>query len=292
MTRWIGSLGASALLAIAMGAGAHADENLLGYSYGAEILPKGENEAYVWITDRRGKGQGEYDAQDYSLEVEHGFTDRLQASVYLDFVSHHIKGAAPVKNGVPEYPDVSRGFAFQGIKASAKYNILSPYRDPIGLAVYFEPGFKRFHKVKGERETQLFLETKLILQKNFMDDRLVWIGNVTYEQEFEHEEDDEWEAEAELELTTGFSYRFAPNWSAGVEARYHSEYPNFPEQVSREHYAIFLGPTLHYGAKKWWATLTWLPQIHGEPQEPARSTRLHLDEHERSELRFKLGYFF
>ena len=59
---------------------AQADENLFGYTYGAETLPKDETEMELWATDRRGKGEGHYDAQDYKLELEHGFIDHFTVS--------------------------------------------------------------------------------------------------------------------------------------------------------------------------------------------------------------------
>ena len=37
---------------------AHADENVFGYTYGAETAPKGETEMELWSTDRRGKAEG------------------------------------------------------------------------------------------------------------------------------------------------------------------------------------------------------------------------------------------
>ena len=46
----------------------------------------------------------------------------------------------------------------------------------------------------------------------------------------------------------------------------------------------------HYGARKWWFTLTVLPQIAGRPHEDGSS--LYLEEHEKLETRLKFGYTF
>jgi hypothetical protein len=272
---------------------AQADENFFGYTYGAETLPAGQTEAYFWATDRRYKDEGHYDAQDYKLELERGLTNRLQGSVYLNFASHHIRGLEP------EFEDVHRNFAFQGISTEFKYAVLSPYKDGIGLAFYVEPGWSRIHKVEGEKVTEYELELKAILQKNFLDDKLIWATNLTIEPEWEREKEvdpvtgdveKEWEKELAVEVTTGLSYRVAPNWFLGVEGRYHSEYPDWTNGLHREHYAFFAGPTIHYGGKKWWFTATYLPQIHGGPSAPGSD--LHLEEHEKRELRLKIGYNF
>jgi hypothetical protein len=290
MKRWM-MLGFS--LAGLVATPARADENYFGYSYGAETLPKGKSEAYLWFTDRRGKGEGHYDAQDYKFELEHGITNRFQVSGYVNFESHHIRGMEP------EFEDVDRDFGFKGLQASFKYAALSPYKDGVGLAFYVEPGWSRIHNVEGERVTEYELELKAILQKNFLDDRLIWATNLTLEPEWEKEREldevtgeteTEWEKELAIELTTGLSYRVAPNWFLGVEGRYHSEYPDWTNGLDREHYALFVGPTVHYGGKRWWFTATFLPQVYGSPNQGGRS--LHLDEHEKRELRVKVGYNF
>lgn len=271
---------------------AQADENYFGYSYGAETLPKSKSEAYLWLTDRRAKEKGHYDAQDYKIEIEHGVTDRLQVSGYVNFASHHIRGLAP------DFSSVQRNLGFQGFQASAKYRVLSPYKDGIGLAFYVEPGWSRIHKVGGENGTELELELKAIVQKNFSDDRLVWVGNLTLEPELERESETitpgvvhkEWKKELGVELTTGLSYRVANGWFLGAEGRYKSAYPDFTRGLHREYYSLSAGPAIHYASRNWWLTATYLPQLRGGPRSPG--TNLHLDEQEKRELRLKIGYNF
>lgn len=270
---------------------AKADENLFGYIYGAETLPKGKSEIYQWFTQRSSKAEGRYSAQDYKTEFEHGITDRLAGSLYLNFRGHDIKDSAPKDEfGNPEYPNLSRGLGFDGVQASLKYNILSPVKDAIGVSVYVEPGYSSIFKISGEKQDEYSLELKLILQKNFMDDQLIWATNFTPEfEKRKFDNSDEWEDELAVEVTSGLSYRFAPSWSAGVEARYHSEYPEYGK---REHFGVFLGPNIHYGDKKWWTTVTWLPQVWGRPSDTEGDGNLHLGEHEKQEFRLKVGYNF
>lgn len=270
---------------------AHADENYFGYSYGSETLPKGGTEAYLWATDRRGKGDGHFDAQDYKFELEHGITDRFQVSGYANFESHHVRGLDP------DFETVDRDFAFKGLQASFKYAVLSPYKDAIGLAFYVEPGWSRIHNNSGEKGTELELELKAIVQKNFLEDRLVWATNFTFEPEWEKEVEEistgitesKWEKELKLELSTGLAYQFAPGWFGGIEGRYASVYPNWTKDFHREAYAVSAGPTIHYGGKKWWFTATYLPQLFGSPSPNGSRT---FDEYEKREVRLKIGYNF
>jgi hypothetical protein len=271
---------------------AQADEQYFGYTYSAEVLGKGQTEMEFWVTDRRGKGQGHYDAQDYRVELEHGFTDRLTVAGYANFVGHHISGLDP------DFERVGRGLAFQGFSTEFKYNVLSPYKDGFGLTLYAEPGWSRIHSVEGEKGTEYELEFKAILQKNFLNDRLIWAANLTFEPEWEKEKEvdevsgdveSEWEKELKLEVSSGLSYRLAHGWYAGVEGRYASVYPDWTSGLHRETYAVFAGPAIHYGGKKWWATLSYQPQLFGSPS-PGRTRAL--DEYEKRELRLKIGYDF
>src|SRR5690349_2476672 len=120
---------------------AQAEDDVFGYTYAAETLLKGETEMELWATDRRGKDASHYDAQDYRLEVEHGFTDRFTVSGYANFGGHHIRGLEP------EFPSVGRDFAFQGISAEFKYNVLSVDKHGFGLTFYAEPGWSRIRKL-------------------------------------------------------------------------------------------------------------------------------------------------
>jgi hypothetical protein len=270
---------------------AQADEQYFGYTYSTEVLGKGQTEAELWVTDRRGKDRGHYDAQDYRIELEHGFTDRLTISGYANFVSHNIHGLEP------DFHDVDRDFALKGFSTEIKYNVLSPYKDGFGLTLYAEPAWSRIHKGSGKKGTEYELELKLLAQKNFMDDRLIWAANLVFEPEWEKEKEadglggfeTEWEKELKLEVTSGLSYRFAPRWYAGLEGRYSSVYPDWTHGLHREAYAVFAGPAVHYAGKKWWATLAYLPQLFGSPSPTGSRS---LDEYEKRELRLKLGYNF
>ncbi len=175
-----------------------------------------------------------------------------------------------------------------GFSNEWRYNILSAYKDGLGLTLYFEPEYARYDALSGKERTEYAVETKLLLQKNFLDDQLVWAGNLN--SEFARlKEGDKVVGEAVLGFSSGLAYRFAPGWFGGVEMDYRSVYP---ELGKREAWGLFAGPTVHYATKKWWATLTWLPQIKGGPVDPAVSGRLHLAEFEKSEIRLRFGYNF
>jgi hypothetical protein len=263
-----------------------------GYVYTTATEEAGETELSLWATDRRAKGGGHYDAQDYKVEVERGITDRFGVSAYAKFASHHVRGSGP------EFDRVDRDLAFQGLSAEFKYQLRVPEHGRLGVALYAEPGWSRISKVTGEKAGEFELELKAIVQKNFANDRLVWAANLTLEPEWERKHDEiapgvvnnVTEKELAIELATGLSYRVTPKLWLGAEGRYHSVYPDWTHGLHRENYAVYAGPSVHYEAGEWSLTATWLPQLFGGPG--AAGSSLDFEDHERNELRVKVSREF
>ena len=282
---------AGVALTIACGSAARAEPDF-GYVYTAETEEPGETEVSLWATHRGGKGEGHYDAEDYRIEVEHGVTERLQVSGYANFADHHVRGLGG------DFQPIGRNLGFQGLSAEFKYQLRAPEKGRLGIAVYAEPEWSRVGKVTGRHGTEYELEFKAIVQKNFLADRLVWAANLTFEPEWEREPEDsapgvvtsDTEQELAIEASTGLSYQVARGLWVGAESRYHSVYPDWTRGLHRENYAIYAGPTIHYGAGKWGITATWLPQLFGSPG--AKGSSLELKDHEKTELRVKLSHEF
>jgi hypothetical protein len=276
-----------------------ADENLLGYLTGAETLPEGAKEAYLWVTQRDDKGIGSYRATDVEVEYEHGLTARLTGAAALKGQSIHTRGIL-IDGYVPG--DESYGLRASGVEAKLKYMFLSPALDPVGLAgrISFEYSWLDPHS--GQDKRKLSATTEFLMQKYFLDDQLVAVANLGMESTYARRgeianlpADFEWttdpEMEVELKAGVGLAYRIAPRWFVGVETFYETE---FETEVGQERWSWHAGPSLHYGDRRWWATLTWMPQLRGggETYPEQTDTDLHLIEKTRQEFRLKVGYNF
>ena len=192
------------------------------------------------------KEHGSYSVIDFREEFEYGVTDNFQLALYLNH--HYVDANDDVPVADPAHPkkrlpgvyetggeDVHAGYNpakpfdsyhFESVSLEGIYRLLSPYKDPIGLALYFVPS-------AGDQETEL--EWKILLQKNWLEDRLVWALNVNYELEYEKSEDG-YERDGMFEWFTGLSYRFVRNWSAGLEFWNHHE---FADATVHEHSAYY-----------------------------------------------------
>jgi len=288
-----------ACLLVAVGGTVRADENLFGYVKGAEPLPRGAVEVYQTLTSRTDKGAGHYGALDSETEVEYGFTDQLSGyagfrAMAIDTHDLRIDGYLPA--------DRDTGLRVAGIEAALKYNFLSPARAPLGVATVFELSLGRLDRHSGQDKDTISIEHLLLLQRYLLDGRLILVANVGYEatraRRFPIADlpaGFDWPTTPEMELALklgfGVSYRFRPGWFLGAEAFHDREYET---EVGLERWSWQAGPTLHYGGRRWWTTLTWLPQLEGGGESYAgqTDTNLHLVEKTKHELRFKLGFNF
>lgn len=276
-----------------------ADENLFGYVKGAETLPEGSLELYQWITVRDNKAEGDYQAINTKTEIEYGVTDRFSASGSFKMQSIDTSGLI-IDGYLPK--EEKYGLRASGIELGAKYNFLKPALDPVGLAMYFSLDYDWLDPHSGQDKNTLSAELELLAQKYFMEGRLIWVGNIGMETTYaDRDELDnlpdgfEWptdpEMEIELKTGTGLSYRFMDNWYVGAETLYETE---FETEVGQERWSVFLGPSLHYANKQWWATLTWFEQVNGggEEYEGQQDSNRHLIEKTEQEYRLKVGYNF
>jgi len=286
-----------ALFVLCLAAPTMAGESPFGYVYTTDTHPKGKREFEQWITQRHGQSQGDFDVWQGRSEIEYGVTDSLQTALYLNYGSVNAFHNRPdgttgpgafVPDDVDPHARYRKRF-FESISNEWIYRVLSPYKDIIGLALYIEPSWG-----PDKRE----LEGKLILQKNFLEDRLVWAANFSASAESERFHG-EWEREGEVEFTTGLAYQFAPRWHAGAEYRYHRGYDGRGFSASKRAYAAsFFGPSIHYARSDWWITATFLKQLANakaytdEAQENIVGGRFYGEHRERQELRLRVGISF
>ncbi len=273
----------AALLSTLALSSAHAGDAIFTHTYLAETLPQGAKEVEQWVTYRTKRSQGTYNLAQTRTEFEYGVTDRWTVALYANAYSvvaqnnnsiasrnnytvvgdgDEVSGGGPITAGpyVPnaeKLPLTSARYKkadFESISVESIYQFLSPYKDGIGLAGYVELSV-------GPKSREL--EFKLLAQKNLLDDQLVLAANVALELERE-----KWslvvaEKETKLVFSGGASYRFAPGWRAGVELRNERTWEGgyTLSNSKRDYSAWFAGPTLHYAAQKWFATLGYQQQM-------------------------------
>lgn len=306
----LGSIIAAAMASAVLATAARADEPLLGFLYTTDLLPKDGKEVEQWITWRHEKAHGSYNLVESQTEVSYGVTDSLQVSGYLIYdwtEAHH--NAPDGTTVAPEqfsayFPNPQSRFdktLFVGIAGEAIWRLQSPYTHPVGIALYAEP-------IVGPRFQEL--ELKALFQKNFMDDRLVVVGNLTWAPEIRELPGDPYadpdsveykrntNIETDVNWGVGVSYRFAPNWSVGWEFQNEREVNDF--NIFDRHQwmgnAYYTGPTIHYAGKNFFATLTWWQQLPWANNYMDSSVIYKgYDEDvdfERTRVRMKVGYYF
>jgi len=251
---------------------ANADERRFGYTYEPEVLPKGGLEFEQWLTLRSQKtsagevGKENFNRFDFREELEYGVTDRYSVSLYLNGKHESYRDAI---TGADEAK-----LEFEGISIENRYMVLNPADHPIGLTLYLEP---RFSGSEAE------LEQKIIIGQRHGDWK--WAFNLTHATEWE---DNFHETEGEVEVSFGVARDLNTNWSVGIEVRDHNE---IPEYERWENTGIYVGPVVNYRQEKWWATLSFMPQVFGRNYtgDPDGYRKLELEGHERYNVRLLIG---
>ena len=261
------------------------NNSLAGYE-GQKPLPKGRFELYQFITSRVGKDKGTYVGNDFETEIEYGFTDRFQASLAVETRYVYTKGVDDDREALDDTND----FFVGGISASAKYRLLSPFKDPIGLALRLEGGYLSHDEVNGLPEKERFISPEVDLQKNFRDDTIIVQGWAGTEWAWGKQPAEEYPREFSAQGGLGVSYRFARGWFAGVEGHARVEYPLF-DFDQFEHVVVYAGPSLHYGSEKWWGTLSWGYQVYGKGVGEPSDGQTYAEE-STSQFRLKVGLNF
>lgn len=294
---------AVAALWIGTGTTASAEESQFAYVYTTDLLPAGAKEVEQWMTWRHQKIAGAYNQIEGRTEVEYGLSDRLQLALYANYAwtdAYHNgpSGATtPPEQFADKNPDPNsdyRSSRLIGVSGEAIYRLLSPYTDGVGLAVYVEPTIGPSFKE---------LETKVILQKNFLDDRLITAFNFTYAPEWRNLQDPanptgkSWQEETDINFNFAASFRFASNWSGGFEFVNEHEYNSY-RFTHQSNNGYFFGPTLHYGGKNFFVTATALEQLpwaktHSDTVDGSLvGGRVFDNDYEKYRVRIKAGYYF
>ncbi len=264
----------------------------------------------VGVVRRVGKADSEYAFNDIRLEVEHGITDRLTAYGELAIFDHDYSTTNP---DLQPFYDTQGGegsrfnkMQIGGLEAGLKYNILSPYKDPVGLAVSLAWDHRFKYRLDGAKIDQDSVEMTLHLQKNFFNNQLVLAFSPKIE--WEHRvSPGVIEKEIALDIAAGASYRVAPKWYVGAEFRHQSDYlspldtttgehdPNlepskFPFKFGSQYQnGNYLGPVVHYADQKWWATAGVLWQVSGGGKFAFNRNGLNVDEHEKVHIGLIIG---
>ena len=276
-----------------------AGEGAFGWIYTLDLQPKGTLEFEQRLQRNRAQASGQYDVWLSRTELEYGLTDDLQIAGYINGYSANIDqnytnpevcGASPTcTSGFPVPSSHNRNAPFSargidGYSLEAIYRLTTPVISPVGVGFYIEP---TVGKLKNE------LEARLLLQSNFLDDRLIVASNIVFANEQLKYLDQGNVPESMLDVLFGFSYRFAPKWFAGMEARWHNDFAryNLKDQTQR---ALFWGPNVHYAEKDWWftAAMRYQPRggtCYGNGTGECSDGRVW-DSHTRNELMLKVGF--
>jgi hypothetical protein len=197
-----------------------------------ELEEPGEMELENWFFFRSGHAGQAFANIENRNELEYGISENWQASLYLNYEwsreNPHPSGPAVVTNDV----SVATEFIWRALDIDSA---------PFGLAFYLEP------QVGPQKR---FIETKILLQKNFLADRLRGVVNVIAQDEWDHIKTGGWAQSSQLEFNAGLAWRLSSAWNIALEFGNERAFDGEVLGTGARPVAssFYLGPTLQYSA--------------------------------------------
>lgn len=306
---------------------ANAGENLWVYTKGTDTRPKGSFEFKLSDIVRVSKDSGHYRFHDIRPEIEYGITDKLTIGAEIMIFDHNYSvddDIGPMsETQSPDYENsgfdptgVVDSTTYGGFELALKYNILSPYKDFMGLSVGLGYEDRDRYRLDGSEIDQKSYTATIFMQKNWLDDTLTLAVNGKMELE-RRTGPGVLEEEIAFDYSVGLAYRVAPKHFIGIEYRRQedhlspwnvedgqyddptltpSEFDLFSDfQIGTRHqYGEYIGPSYHYAEKKWWTTVGILYQFNGggHSENAYLSNGKNYDEHEKFHIGLTYGYEF
>jgi hypothetical protein len=275
--RWCRTALWTALLSITLTAAARADDQPFLSLDATDIEPEFGHEIEQDFTWASGKPGMSFNAIEGETELEYGLSDQIQIAGAVDYDWTRQRDHA-----FPATPAVS-GTAIDGISGEAIYQALNVYFDPIGLGVLVSPRVGRNSRS---------VEAKLLVQKNFFNDRLRAVVNLGGE--FGAERDGgTWGDVSAITFDAGVAYNITWEWSAALEFNAEQDFDGLllngrGVPTATTYYA---GPTLQYVAHPWTASLgvqAQLPWAREATQAPGGVTDGFSSDAERFRVMFRV----
>jgi len=118
-----------------------------------------------------------------------------------------------------------KGTQFGGYDLGLKYNVLSPYKDALGLSFGVSYASRQRSRLDGAKTNQDWVSVGAFMQKNYLDNTvaMAFSPKVSYKR---RNTPGGSEQELALDISAGIAHRLSPGWFAGLEFRHQSGYLN------------------------------------------------------------------
>ncbi len=247
-------------------------EHIFGFSEGSTIGEKGEREIEDVTVGSFGK-VGSYNQVDTETSFRYSVSDRLRLSVGTLTDAYAIQD-------VPGF-DNRHAVTFSGVIGEARLNIVDNKSNPYGLSLSFNPSYRQFDLLSGQRFDNYTLPITLLFDKEIIKDKLFAAFNVIYSPTLQPAYIGP--MVNDISVIAAATYAFTPKVFLGGEIRHE----NIIQGGVVEH-ALFLGPTAFYRvAPNANVKVAWAIQV---PDPGARSLDLNSFERHQVELQFAFSF--
>ena len=231
-------------------------------------------QSFSWTA---GKTNQSFNAIEGETEFEYGLSDRIQLAAAAEYDWTRTRDHA-----VPGSQAIG-GTAFDAVRAEMIYQAMNVYFDPIGLGFVVSPRIGR-----NLRD----VETKVLVQKNFLNDRLRLVTNLGVN--FGTERNlGAWSDVSALTFDAGIAYNVTWEWSAVLEFNAEHDYDGLllNGRAKPTSSTFYIGPTIQYVTLPWRFTLgaqAQLPWASDATRAPGALENGFLSDAERFRVMFRI----
>lgn len=216
------------VLVFGLAANSYADWRRYAWTYEYQTMHEGTAEIEYYLTEEQAKtSDSRQSTWKHWLEMEYGFTDHLDVSMYQMFKQSNTAEA--------------NTFEYDGFKLRTRYRFLEKNELPVDTLLYLE------YIRNDNLEKPNMLEGKLVLAKDIAN------FNIAYNQIIKQVLESG--GETEHEFAAGINYRIMP-MSIGIESK--------GNYTAGKYYA---GPTLSWVTDKLWVTVGMLGGLSGKSDD-------------------------
>ena len=291
-------------------------ESIFGFTEGSDTGEAGERELSYGLLGRQRARANRYGAVQNDLRFEHSLSDDLKLGLgtFLDAYRSSRRAvpesdAQDARDALPlsvqdddtgtadiSAPALTRRSLVTGLSAEAKYRILERGQDsPFGLAVSFEPEWRRAVSGRGTGTSLIQFQTKIMADAAIIPDRLFFAVNASWEPQVTRTPENATVRDSNSEISAALAARLSERLFIGGELRYLVSFEGFSLSNVTDT-GVFVGPTVFANlSERASMSAAWSVrvggQIRSEP-EPVPDFGNVPDPLERHHVRLRFSYTF
>jgi hypothetical protein len=269
-------------------------ENMFGFTEGSDTGEAGERELTTETLWRKRRMLTPYSAMLGKLNFEYSARDDVKLGVAASYDRYRFP-AGPSFDLEGDSALLPHWSAAVGLSGELKYRLLERGSSPVGLAISFEPEWRRVVSGRGLGISLVQFQTKFMADAALVPERVFIAANASWEPQVTWMNSGETTRDTNIELSAAVSARLFEGLFVGGEVRYLASFEGLSFKTPPD-YGFFVGPTLYAKiSERVYVAAAWSIRVGGRIRsdpEPLPDFGNVPDHSESHHVRVKAGVSF